>query len=153
MDLATVRGTGPGGRVTEEDMRAAAGPREGERREQLGRPQGECERSPVEHRARCAVAQEPQRERAASSGAGAPGGSAQQEALGQRLDHHLPAVGELDPVAAGGQFAGGPDVAHDHDPVAHVNRFIDIMRHCITLNGSFFNTHRMLQEYVLKAYC
>jgi starch phosphorylase len=35
---------------------------------------------------------------------------------------------------------------HDRD------RFVDIMRHCITLNGSFFNTHRMLQEYVLKAY-
>lgn len=32
------------------------------------------------------------------------------------------------------------------------DRFIDIMRHCITLNGSFFNTHRMLQEYLLKAY-
>jgi len=34
----------------------------------------------------------------------------------------------------------------DHD------RLLDIMRNCITLNGSFFNTHRMLQEYVLKAY-
>lgn len=30
--------------------------------------------------------------------------------------------------------------------------FIDIMRNCIALNGSFFNTQRMLQEYVLKAY-
>lgn len=27
-----------------------------------------------------------------------------------------------------------------------------IMRNCIALNGSFFSTHRMLQEYVLKAY-
>jgi len=26
------------------------------------------------------------------------------------------------------------------------------MRNCIALNGSFFNTQRMLQEYVLKAY-
>jgi len=27
-----------------------------------------------------------------------------------------------------------------------------VMRHSIALNGSFFNTHRMLQQYVLKAY-
>jgi starch phosphorylase len=39
-----------------------------------------------------------------------------------------------------------PIFYHDRD------RFIDIMLHCVTLNGSFFNTHRMLQEYVLKAY-
>ncbi|MBI4404329.1 MAG: alpha-glucan family phosphorylase [Deltaproteobacteria bacterium] len=32
------------------------------------------------------------------------------------------------------------------------NRYIDIMRNTIALNGSFFNTQRMLQEYVLKAY-
>lgn len=30
--------------------------------------------------------------------------------------------------------------------------FIDIMRHSIAINGSFFNTHRMMQEYVLNAY-
>jgi starch phosphorylase len=30
--------------------------------------------------------------------------------------------------------------------------FADIMRHCIALNGSFFNTHRMLEQYVQKAY-
>lgn len=30
--------------------------------------------------------------------------------------------------------------------------FIDMMRHAIALNGSFFNTQRMMQEYVLKAY-
>jgi glycogen phosphorylase len=31
-------------------------------------------------------------------------------------------------------------------------RFIEIMRHAIALNGSFFNTQRMMQQYVLKAY-
>jgi starch phosphorylase len=31
-------------------------------------------------------------------------------------------------------------------------RFINIMRHAIALNGSFFNTQRMLQQYVLNAY-
>jgi starch phosphorylase len=30
--------------------------------------------------------------------------------------------------------------------------FIDVMRHAMALNGSFFNTHRMLQQYVIKAY-
>jgi starch phosphorylase len=32
------------------------------------------------------------------------------------------------------------------------DRFIDVMRHSIALNGSFFNTHRMVQQYVLNAY-
>ena len=32
------------------------------------------------------------------------------------------------------------------------NGYIDIMTHCIAINGSFFNTQRMMQEYVLKAY-
>jgi starch phosphorylase len=31
-------------------------------------------------------------------------------------------------------------------------RFIDVMRHAIALNGSFFNTQRMLQQYVVNAY-
>lgn len=35
---------------------------------------------------------------------------------------------------------------HDRD------RFIDVMRHSSALNGSFFNTQRMVQQYVLKAY-
>jgi glycogen phosphorylase len=30
--------------------------------------------------------------------------------------------------------------------------FINVMRHAIALNGSFFNTQRMLQQYVVKAY-
>jgi starch phosphorylase len=31
-------------------------------------------------------------------------------------------------------------------------RWVGVMRHCIALNGSFFNTHRMIQQYVVKAY-
>jgi len=31
-------------------------------------------------------------------------------------------------------------------------RWIDIMRHTIAINGSFFTTHRMIQQYVLLAY-
>jgi starch phosphorylase len=32
------------------------------------------------------------------------------------------------------------------------DRFIEIMQHAIALNGSFFNSHRMIQQYVLNAY-
>jgi starch phosphorylase len=35
---------------------------------------------------------------------------------------------------------------HDRDG------FTDVMRHSISLNGSFFNTQRMVQQYVVKAY-
>jgi starch phosphorylase len=32
------------------------------------------------------------------------------------------------------------------------NAFTDVMRHAIAMNGSFFNTHRMLNQYAHKAY-
>ncbi len=35
---------------------------------------------------------------------------------------------------------------HDRDG------FIEVMTHCIALNGSFFNTNRMMHQYVLNAY-
>lgn len=35
---------------------------------------------------------------------------------------------------------------------ANQDGWIDIMRHSIAINGSFFNTHRMVQQYVLNAY-
>lgn len=34
----------------------------------------------------------------------------------------------------------------------NTERYQNIMLHCIALNGSFFNTQRMMQQYVLKAY-
>ncbi|MFH2145610.1 MAG: alpha-glucan family phosphorylase [Candidatus Omnitrophota bacterium] len=39
-------------------------------------------------------------------------------------------------------------------PMFYHNRqsWIDIMRHAIAINASFFNTHRMVQQYVLNAY-
>jgi starch phosphorylase len=39
-------------------------------------------------------------------------------------------------------------------PLYHRKRdaFVDVMRHCISINGSFFNTQRMVQQYVVKAY-
>ncbi len=32
------------------------------------------------------------------------------------------------------------------------DKWVEIMRHSIAINGSFFNTHRMVQQYVLNAY-
>ena len=32
------------------------------------------------------------------------------------------------------------------------DRYIEVMRHAIALNGSFFNTERMVDQYVRKAY-
>jgi len=39
-------------------------------------------------------------------------------------------------------------------PAFYNNRqnWVDIMRHSIAINASFFNTHRMVQQYVLNAY-
>lgn len=61
--------------------------------------------------------------------------------------------------------AAGPEPDTDADslyaklddvilPAYHQNKsgFAEIMAHAIALNGSFFNTQRMLQQYVLKAY-
>lgn len=39
-----------------------------------------------------------------------------------------------------------PSFYHSRD------HYVEIMRHAIALNGSFFHTQRMLQQYVLKAY-
>jgi starch phosphorylase len=53
------------------------------------------------------------------------------------------------------------DAASLYDKLEHVilplyyhnrDEYVDVMRHCIALNGSFFNTQRMMQQYVLKAY-
>ena len=32
------------------------------------------------------------------------------------------------------------------------DKWLEVMRHAIALNASFFNTQRMVQEYVLNAY-
>lgn len=64
--------------------------------------------------------------------------------------------------AAGAVADHSRDAASLYEKLEHIvmppfvyNRddFIEVMRHAIALNGSFFNTHRMLQQYVLKAYC
>jgi starch phosphorylase len=32
------------------------------------------------------------------------------------------------------------------------SKYLEVMRHAIALNGSFFNTQRMVQQYAQKAY-
>jgi starch phosphorylase len=32
------------------------------------------------------------------------------------------------------------------------DRYVEVMRHSIALNASFFNTERMLAQYISKAY-
>jgi starch phosphorylase len=31
-------------------------------------------------------------------------------------------------------------------------RYLEVMKHAIAINGSFFNTQRMIQQYVTEAY-
>ena len=60
-----------------------------------------------------------------------------------------------------GQNDDGSDAAALYDKLEHVvlpafhhqrDAFIDIMRHAIAINGAYFNTQRMVQEYVVRAY-
>lgn len=69
-------------------------------------------------------------------------------------------IGE-DPGANGSQSDANKDASalytkleHTVLPLFHhdLPGFIDVMRNCIAINGSFFNTQRMMYEYVLKAY-
>jgi starch phosphorylase len=67
----------------------------------------------------------------------------------------------IDHTAAGMDNRTPHDAASLYDTLEHVvvplyyngrTRFIEVMRHAIALNGSFFNTQRMILQYVLKAY-
>jgi len=71
------------------------------------------------------------------------------------------AIGERVDTSAPGPERSDRDAAALYDKLEKVviplyytqrERFIDVMRHAIALNGSFFNAQRMLQQYVVKAY-
>lgn len=71
------------------------------------------------------------------------------------------AIGERPASTASSGDQAGHDAAALYDKLEHVvvpmfydepERRVDIMRHAIALNGSFFNTQRMVLQYVLKAY-
>jgi glycogen phosphorylase len=71
------------------------------------------------------------------------------------------AIGGLPDPGDGDEDRSPRDAASLYDKLERVvvplfyrdrERFIDVMRHAIALNGSFFNTQRMLMPYVTKAY-
>lgn len=62
---------------------------------------------------------------------------------------------------SGNEHDDGQDAASLYEKLEHdiiplyyhdKDRFAEIMRHAMALNGSFFNTQRMMLQYVLKAY-
>lgn len=68
------------------------------------------------------------------------------------------AIGEAGMLPADDRIA---EAASLYDKLEHVilpmyyeqhDRYVDVMRHAIALNGSFFNTERMLNQYVTRAY-
>lgn len=71
------------------------------------------------------------------------------------------AIGDHRVSSAAAADRNARDAASLYDQLEHVvaplfyrerPRFLEVMRHAIALNGSFFNTQRMVQQYVLKAY-
>lgn len=71
------------------------------------------------------------------------------------------AIGERSDAVPAGEDRTAADVESLYEKLQHVvmplfyrdrDRFVDVMRHAIALNGSFFNTQRMVQQYVAKAY-
>ena len=70
------------------------------------------------------------------------------------------AIGELPNPAHVNEDQSPRDAASLYDKLEQVvvplfyrrDPFIDVMRHAIALNGSFFNTQRMVLQYVTKAY-
>jgi glycogen phosphorylase len=69
------------------------------------------------------------------------------------------AIGDDGPASVGDRNAADASSMYDKLeyvilPLFHQHRegYIDVMRHTIALNGSFFNSHRMVEEYALKAY-
>ena len=70
-------------------------------------------------------------------------------------------IGSEAETKTGGDSVGDLDAADLYGKLKEVvvprfyrsrEKWIDIMRHAIALNASFFNTHRMVQQYVTNAY-
>ncbi|HEU4679063.1 MAG TPA: alpha-glucan family phosphorylase, partial [Terrimicrobiaceae bacterium] len=70
---------------------------------------------------------------------------------GWAIDSAVPLAGDRTPHDAASLY---DKLEQTVIPLFYANRtgFIDVMRHAIALNGSFFSTQRMLLQYVLKAY-
>ena len=70
-------------------------------------------------------------------------------------------IGEREPASTPAHDRSASDAASLYDTLERSvapmfyrepDRFAEVMLHAIALNGSFFNTQRMLQEYLSKAY-
>ena len=70
---------------------------------------------------------------------------------GWAIDSTAPVVGDRTPHDADALY---DKLEHVVIPLYYKNRdgWLTVMRHAIAVNGSFFNTQRMLLQYVLKAY-
>jgi starch phosphorylase len=70
---------------------------------------------------------------------------------GWAIDSTAPAVGDRTPHDADALY---DKLEHVVISLFYQNRdgWLNVMRHAIAVNGSFFNTQRMLLQYVLKAY-
>ncbi len=71
------------------------------------------------------------------------------------------AIGTRAEARTQGQDQSAADAASLYDKLERIviplfysdwEKFLEVMRHAIALNGSHFNTQRMLQQYVVKAY-
>jgi starch phosphorylase len=71
--------------------------------------------------------------------------------IGEGIDACLNPASEMDACHAGALY---DKLATKVAPCFYENRsrFVGIMRHAIALNGAFFNTHRMMTQYVHNAY-
>ena len=70
-------------------------------------------------------------------------------------------IGSREPGPAGSDSARQQDADELYQKLRHViaplfyrnrKRWLDVMRNSIAMNASYFNTHRMVQQYVTNAY-
>ncbi len=71
------------------------------------------------------------------------------------------AIGERSDATTPNEDRSASDALSLYEKLQHIvmplfysdrDRYVDVMRHVIALNGSFFNTQRMIQQYIAKAY-
>ncbi len=70
-------------------------------------------------------------------------------------------IGSSEAGQSGSDLVTKQDAAELHEKLKDViipifyrdrERWVDVMRHSIALNAPYFNTHRMVQQYVTNAY-
>ena len=71
--------------------------------------------------------------------------------IGDRIEACLEPKGEMDACHAGALY---DKLEKNVMPCFYQERerFIEVMRHAVAMNGAFFNTHRMVAQYMHNAY-